>query len=197
MKIESGTGNGYYAHVTPEHSLSVSATSIPRQHYIAKVDQKAFQVIGEATPSSGTTNVLHIENTTADQTFTVTYMRLSQIGLSGGAAIPASTQYFEVGTGMMYSSGGSQVSPVNTYSGSVVQSGGAMYDTNPTLTGTFNRLDKHWPRVDAEEWSYSKEGALVIPPGSALTVRFEGTHTAGTLYARASYYVSDVDSLDT
>ena len=197
MKIESGTGNGYYAHVTPEHSLSVSAVSIPRQHFIAKVDQAAFQVIGEATPASGTVNVLHIENTTADKTFTITYVRVAQVDLANGTAIPAASQYFDLGTGLSYSSGGSQVTPVNTYSGSVVQSGGAMYDTNPTLTGTFSTLDKHWPKEDAEEWSYSKEGAVVVPPGSSMTIRFTGTHTAGTLYARASYYVSDVNSLDT
>jgi len=197
MKVESGTGNGYYAHVTPENSLAVSATSIPRQHYVAKTAQKAFQTIGEATPASGTVNVLHIENTTADQTYTITYVRLSQVGLSGGTAIPDGTQYFEIGVGQNYASGGSQVDSTNTYSGSVVQTGGIAYDANPTLTGTFKTLDKHWPKEDAEEWSYSKEGAIVIPPGSAITVRFTGTHTAGTLYARVSMYVTDVDSLDT
>ena len=197
MKIESGTGNGFYAAVDTENRLRVAAVSLPRQHVVSKKDQKNFQIIGEATAANGTVNVLHIKNGTADQTFTVTYIRVNSIDLAGGTAIPAATEFFEVGGGLEYTSGGTSTTSVNTYLGSSTVSGGTYYESNPTLSGTYKTLDKYFPSGDGQEQSYSKEGALIIPPGQTMTIRYTGTNTSGTLYARVSFFVSSVDELDT
>lgn len=195
MKVESGTGNGFYARVTRENALAVSAATFSRQHFVSKTDQKAFQIIGEATAASGTVNVLYLGNNTADQTFTVTYIRLAQIDLAGGTALPNSSNYFDVVGGLTYSSGGSQVTPVNCYINSVATvTGTTGYTSNPTLTGTAGVLEKHWAKEDGEEVAYSKEGSVIIPPGSALTVRYTGDHTSGSLYSRISYYATDINS---
>lgn len=196
MKIESGTGNGYYASVGSNNRLLTSSVSLSRQHFISKAEQKAFQVRGEATPANGTVNVLHIKNDTADQAYTITYIRLSNVDLAAGTALPSAGNYFELGTGLSYSSGGSTVTPVNMYLGSTKIAGGTYYEANPTLTGTFSTFDKHWPDGDGDEQSYSKEGALIIPPGQTMTIRYTGDHTSGTVYSRVSYYVSGIDSLD-
>jgi len=197
MKVESGTGNGYYAHVNAENSLSVAATTVSRQHYAAKVNQRSFQVIGEATAANGTVNVLHLTNNSSNQTYTVTYIRLSTIDLAGGTAPPSAANYFEVGTGLTYTSGGSQVDEVNTYLGSVVTAQGSFYDTNPTLSGTMAVLDKHRCKADGDEHTYNKEGSVIIPPGGSMTIRFTSDNTSGEVYCRVSFYVSDIDSLST
>ena len=196
MKIESGTGNGYQAAVDDENRLRVASVTLPRQHAVAKQNQKSFQLIGEATPTNGTTNVLHIANNTNDQAYTLTYVRLNQIDVAGGTALPNASNYFEICTGLSYSSGGSVTSAVNTFTSSNISDGGAHYDGNPTLTGNAEVLDKHYPKDEAEEQRYSKEGSVIIPPGSSLTIRFVGDNTAGSLYARISYYVSNINSLD-
>lgn len=193
MKIESGIGNGYYAGVDAENRLRVASVSLPRQHVVAKRSQKAFQVIGEATPVNGTTNVLHLVNGSADQTYSITYIRLQNTDLT---TTSAATEYFTIEGGYTYSSGGSATTPVNTYMGSPTLSGGTFYEANPTLTGTGLVLDKHYPTADTTEWSYNKEGAIILPPGQSITIRYTGTGTTGSVYARVSFFVTDLDSLD-
>lgn len=195
MKIESGTGNGYYAGIDAQNRLRTASVSSTEQHAVSSVTQKSFQVIGEATAVNGTVNVLHVKNGTADQTFTLTYMRMSNIDLAGGTAVPNAANYFELGTGMSYSSGGSAAEAVNVYVGSTVLSGGTFYEAGPTLTGTFVPIDKHWPSTDADEQSYNKEGSVMVPPGQTLTLRYTGDQTSGTLYTRFSFYVSPISAL--
>jgi hypothetical protein len=195
MKIESGTGNGYYAGIDSQNRLRTASVSSTEQHAVSSVTQKAFQVIGEATAVNGVVNVLHIKNSTADQTYTLTYMRMSNIDLAGGTAVPNAANYFELGTGMSYNSGGSAAEAVNVYVGSTVLSGGIFYKANPTLTGTFVPIDKHWPNGDADEHFYDKKGSLMVPPGQTLTLRYTGDHTSGTLYTRFSFYVSPISAL--
>ncbi len=196
MKIESGTGNGLYAGVDSQNRLRVTSSSYSRQHDVAKNDQNAYQVIGEATPVSGTTTVLFLKNTTANQTFTITNIRLSNVGLTGGTALPNGSNYFAIGDDLVYTSGGAPITPVNTYMGSAKTAVGQFYDSNPTVAGTIKPLDKNFPQANADEEAYTKEGSIIVPPGQSIAVQYIGDHTAGTLYARISFYVSPVDSLD-
>ena len=193
MKIESGTGNGFYAGVDNENRLRTAAVTLPRQHYVSKVDQKNFQVIGEATPVNGTVNVLHIRNSTPDETFSVTYIRLANVDLT---TTSAATEYFTIEGGYSYSSGGTATDPINTYMGSPSVSGGVFYEGDPTLTGTGLVLDKHYPDAETSEHSFTKDGSLVIPPGQTLTIRYTGTGVAGSVYARVSFYASKINSLN-
>lgn len=193
MKIESGIGNGFYAGVDRENRLRVAAVTLPRQHTVAKIDNKTFQVIGETTPVNGTANVLFIRNDTPDQAYTVTYIRVANVDITTSSA---ATEYFTIEGGYSYSSGGSSTTAVNTYMGSPAIPNGTFYEGDPTLTGTGIVLDKHYPTADTSEHSYNKEGALIIPPGQTLTIRYTGTGVAGSVYARVSFYVSALDSLE-
>lgn len=196
MIINSGTGNGYSASVNAENRLDTVAVIIPRQHLAAKGFQKAFQLVGEATAASGTVNVLHLRNQTADQAFTVNYVRAAAVDLAGGTAVPNASNYFTLEGGESYASGGTVKASANTYVGSSVTDASTHYEGNPTLSGSSTVYDKFWPTGDADEQSYSKEGSLIVPPGEALTIKFTGDNTSGSLYARVSYYVADVGDLD-
>ena len=196
MKIESGTGNGRYAGVDKTNHLAVSAIILPRQHFVSKVDQKSFQVIGTATPANGTVNVLNLSNNTSDKTFTFTYIRSQLVDPAGGTALPNASNYLQIGSGLTYASGGTIVTPRNVHVGSAVTSGGSAYAGNPTLTGDFVEYDRYYFKSDGDDVSYSKEGSLILPPGRSLTARYVGDHTSGTVYVRFSFYATDVDSLD-
>ena len=195
MKIESGTGNGYYAVVDRENRLETTSVTIPLQHENAIEHQDTYQVIGEATPANGTVTSLHIKNDTANKNFSITYIRLAVVGVAGGTALPNASNYFTINGGLSYSSGGASTSAVNTYIGSSKLSGGTFYQTNPTLTGTAGIFDKRFPKTEGEEYSYSKQGSLVIPPGQSLTIQYIGDHTSGTVYSRVSYYVTEIGEL--
>lgn len=196
MKIESGTGNGRYAAVDNLNRLAVSSISLPRQHFVSKVDNNSFQVIGTATPANGTVNVLHLANNTSDRTYTLTYVRSQVIDAAGGTAFPNASNYWQMGFGLSYASGGSAVSSVNLFAGSSKTPGAISYDSNPTLSGTFDEIDRYYFKADGDAETYSKDGSVIIPPGRSLTARFVGDNTAGTLYTRFSFYVTKIDSLD-
>ncbi len=196
MKIESGTGNGRYAGVSTGNRLEVNSVSIPLQHEASKERNKSFQVWGEATLAAGTVTPLHITNASTTDTCTVTYIRLQTIDPAGGTALPSAVNYYQIGTGQAYSSGGTTKTPVNMAVGSTVTSGVTAHDANPTLSGTINVFDKEYVKAEAEVSRYGKEGALVILPGESMTIQFVGNHTSGTVYSRVSFFMSPKDTLE-
>lgn len=196
MKIESGTGNGKYAGVSINNRLEVVAVSIPLQHEASKDRNKAFQVWGEATLASGTVTPLHITNTSTTDTCTVTYIRLQVIDPAGGTALPSAANYYQIGTGQGFTSGGSTKTPINMAVGSTVTSGISAHDSNPTLSGTINIFDKEYVKAEAEVSRYSKEGALVLLPGETMSIQYVGDHTSGTVYSRVSFFMAPKDLLE-
>ena len=58
MIINSGTGNGQSARVDTDKRLATTSVNLPRQHFISKVRQGAYQVVGTATAASGNVTVL-------------------------------------------------------------------------------------------------------------------------------------------
>ena len=196
MKIESGTGNGRYAGVSSGNRLEVNSVTIPLQHEASKTRNKAFQVWGEATLAAGTVTPLHITNASTTDTCTVTYIRLQTIDPAGGTALPSAVNYYQIGTGQTRSSGGTAKTPINMAVGSTVQSGVTAYAANPTMANALNVFDKEYVKAEAELSRYSKEGALVLLPGEAMTVQFVGNHTSGTVYSRVSFFMSLKDTLE-
>lgn len=196
MKIESGTGNGKYAGVSSGNRLEVNSVTVPLQHEASKSRNKAFQVWGEATLAAGTVTPLHITNASTTDTCTVTYIRLQVIDPAGGTALPNASNYYEIGTGQTHSSGGTAKTPINMAVGSTVTSGVVAHAGNPTLANTLNVFDKEYIKAEAEMSRYSKEGALVLLPGEAMTVHMVGDHTSGTVYSRVSFFMSPKDTLE-
>ena len=127
---------------------------------------------------------MHITNASTTDTATVTYIRMQTIDPAGGTALPSAVNYYQIGTGQSYSSGGTAKTPVNMAVGSTVTSGVTAYDANPTLSGTLNVFDREYVKAEAEVSRYGKEGALVLLPGESMTIQFVGDHTSGTAYAR-------------
>ena len=186
MIIESGLGNGKLAGVDDDNRLLTAAFNIPFQHLVAKDYQKTFQVWGEATLASGTVTPLHIKNNSSDKVYVVTYIRWQVIDPSGGTALPNASNYWQMGFGPTYSSGGSAVTPVNMTSGSNTISSLVAYQGDPTLSGSLTVSDKHYAKAEADMNTYSKEGACLLLPGSTMAAQFVGNHTSGTVYTRIS-----------
>lgn len=195
MKIESGKGTGTLAGVDKNNRLMTNSVSVPIQHEASKERAKAFQVWGEATLANGTVTPLILTNSSSDQVATITYIRWQLIDPSGGTALPNASNYVQIGTDVEFSSGGSEVTPVNMSLGSAILSNVSCYDTNPTLTGTLTAFDKEYAKAEGEVFKYSKEGSLVVPPGKSLALQYVGDHTSGTVYARFSFFMSPLDDL--
>jgi hypothetical protein len=187
--LESGNTNSRKAIVDRHGRLFTNTVSSSEQYFASDFLGQAYQVDGTETPASGTVNVLHLENQhTNSKVFAVTYIRLQTVDMTVGAA----ADYWTLTTGEVWASGGDAVTPTNMNFGSGNTAVGNFYENGPTLSGTAVEFDRLYP-VDNTQYAYNKEGSIVIPPGTALTVKFTSDETSGVLYARVSFLV--VDSL--
>ena len=186
MIIESGSGNGKVAQVDDDNRLLTASFNIPFQHLIAKDYSKTFQVFGTATLASGTVTPLHVKNNSSDKIYVITYLRWQIVDPANGTGLPNVSNYMTFGYGPTYSSGGTAVTPVNMSSGSNVVSSLVAYDSNPTLSGSSTVFDRHYPASEGDMYTYSKEGAALLLPGSTFVAQYVGDHTAGTVYTRVS-----------
>lgn len=164
----------------------VHAITSPNQHFMSDYLGEHYQVDGEETPASGTVNVLHIQNTdTQGRLFVIEYIRLQVIDNTAGAA----ADYFTITTGELWSSGGDAVTPTNMNFGSGNTAVGSFYENGPTLSGTATEFERWYPAAEGEVNTFDKEGAVIIPPGKAITIKYTSDQAAGAAYARVSFFV--------
>ena len=187
MKIESGTGNGSWAGVDDGHRILTRAENYPYQHVISDKEEQAYQALGTATLASGSVCALHLRNTSTDRNIVVTYIRHQIIDPTGGTTIPNAANYFSLTTGRTYVSGGASVTPVNVHLGSPNAADVTAHDSNPTMTGSSQEIDRWYTKAEADMNSFNKEGALIINPGQGLECCYVGDKTSGLLYTRVSF----------
>ena len=192
MIIESGIGNGKFAAVDNDNRVLTAAFNIPFTHLLAKDYNKVFSIEGNTTPGSGDVNVLHVKNNSSSDIVVVTRIVTQAVTLSGGTAIPNSSNYFQLLTGYTYSSGGLAAPVNNTTSGSAVTSDVIAYDSNPTLTGSGVSLGRYYP-VNAAPFELRTDGSILILPQQSFTIGYTGDHTGGFLYAAVGLAVVGAD----
>lgn len=187
MIIEDGRGKGKSAGVDLNQHILIAGPAWSRQSFESQVKGRAFQVIGEHTVAGAATiPVLFMQNDNPELELLVTFMRLQVLGIT-----PAAGEFFEIGFGNTYTSGGTAVTPVNVNTGSSKPPNVTAYGNNPTLGGTFTQIDKWRPLAANDEQTFSKEGSVVIAPQRSLTIRYTALAAAGTLYARTSFYLTE------
>lgn len=192
LVIGDGKGNGTSAGVTSKNRLQVASVNFAEQRFVSETENTAFQVQGDfASVNNSTFTVLHIENDSTTRLCIVTYMRMQPVGLTGGNFGTAT--YFTIGVGQLFSSGGTAVTPVNTFGGSSLTSGVTAYDNNPTLTGTFSEIDRWYPAANQDENTYRKEGSIILPQGQGLSIKITSDHTSGTAAARISFLMEKAE----
>jgi len=190
--IEDGTGDCYKAKVDKENRLRTLAVTESIQQAISTDKEQAYQVIGEATLASGTVTALHIENTSTTRNMFITYLRHQVVDAAGGTALPNASNYFSLALGRTVSSGGSAVVPVNVFGGSSNIAEATVTTGAPTLSGTALEIDRWYTKAEADMNSFSKQGALILPPSQTLEMSYVGDHTSGILYSRISFIMDDV-----
>ena len=184
--IKDGTGTAFLARVDSDHRLRTYAKSASIQHVVSEHEEGAYQVIGIATLSAGTVVALHIKNISSGN-MVVTYLRHQVVGATGGTSFPNTSNYFTIGLGRTYSSGGSAATPVNVFGGSGNTAEVTAYQADPTLAGTALEIDRWYTKADGDMNTFNKEGALIIPPNQTMEVSYIGDRTGGTIYTRISF----------
>lgn len=191
MKLIDGTGKSYGAQVNDANQLEVHASVAQQQHWYSEVKGQAYQVHGITdTLTSATVPILHLLNTSSDKEVIVTYIRHQVIDTN--ATIPATDNYFGVGFGRTYSSGGTAITPTNMNTGSGNAAEVTCYHSTPTLTGTNTEIDRYYNESEASLLIYNKQGSIVIAPNDTLELYYVSTATAGIAYARLSFYMQPI-----
>jgi len=189
--IKDGSGQGYSAKVNKNNRLTVVAKSQTLQHLLSQDTQQAYQVIGVATLAAATVVCLHVNNTSTDKNLVATYVRHQIVDHSGGTALPNVSNYFRIALNRTYSAGGSTATPVNVYAGSGNTAEVTAYQGGPTLTGTAAEIDRWYTKAEADMNTFSKEGALIVPPNGTIELAYVGDQTGGTIYSRLSFLMEE------
>lgn len=188
LTIKDNTGKGYGLKVDSKNRASTKTMSLSQQYVISNEEQRAYQVSSEKAIAASEIKLLLLKNTSDTRDLVVSYIRLETIG----AAAANVNAYWTVYTGGDYASGGTAVTPVNMNIGSAINAEGSFYDATASTivtSGTLNAIDKTW--VTNDNITYNKQGSLILPKNSCLTISWTGSTAAGTARARVSFYYND------
>jgi hypothetical protein len=182
-----GNGVARSADVTADFQLKTQAEVLSLQHYIARFDQSTFQIVSTATVANATTTVLNLKNDETLKNIGISSIRAQIVDPAGGTALPSANTYLQLGHGPTYVSGGSTATAANTHAGSGVTPTITAYDSGPTVSGTFNELDRYYFTGDGDAVKYNKEGSIIVPLNNNFEIRLVSDHTSGTIYARTTF----------
>ncbi len=189
--ITDGKGTGYRARVDNSNRLLVRSFSETIQHSVSHNEGQAYQIIGEATLSSGTTTALHIKNISSTKDLIITYLRHQIIDQSGGTAFPNVSNYYRISLGRIYDSEGTEVTPVNLNTNSANSAEVTVYNDDPSLTGTANEIDRWYTKAEGDMNIFNKEGSIILGQNGTLELSYIGDQTSGTIYTRLSFIMMD------
>ncbi len=193
MSIIRDAATGVSAKINTEGQMRVTAESESREHYSSRVHGQTYQAQGTATLASGTTTVLHLKNTSTTRKMVVSFVRLQIIDQAGGTALPAASNYWELGFDEAVASGGTEVAPVNLNrsSGNTAEVT-ATYGA-PTMSGTFLQSDVHYAKGDGDANGYDMAGGWILGQNDTVSIRYVGDQTSGTAYGRFTFTMTDPD----
>jgi hypothetical protein len=187
LQIEDGTGQGFRTGVTAENQLLTQAETHELQHHISMNEGQVYQAIGTHTlASGGTKTILHIRNNDPARFMVVSYMRIQFPG--GDGTIDAAT-YFDCGFNETYTSGGTEVTPVNMNASSGNVASVVAFQDNPTVGGSFAEFDRWYP--DKTMQTFNKHGSLILGFDDTVSWRLITDQTTGLAYCRVTLMMLD------
>ena len=186
MSIIRDPSSGKAVNVSDDGQLLTQGEAQTPEHYTSHTHGQVFQVRGEATVSSGTTQILHVSNNSSSKKLTIFALEIHIVDAAGGTALPNASSYFEIGFGTSYTSGGTLTGiPVNLNRSSGNTADTTSYEGDPTVGGTFLPIDKFFPTAEgaASHRDYLKQGAIILGQDDTVSIRYVGDQTAGLAYA--------------
>lgn len=184
--IEDGTGDKWKVKVDSNNRLAVASNTEPFQHVLSKEEEQSYQMISTTTVTgSGRYVGLLLKNISTNRDAVITYIR-QQLVTGSTMDSPSEANYFFVGKGRSYLTGGMVHTSVNMNIGSTREPDVTTYCKNPTLSGDLVEFDRYYPAGNALV-TYNKQGAVIIQPQQTIEVGFVTNYTTGSFYTRVSY----------
>ena len=183
MRIDDGGGRAFQAKVDDDLRLHTEARTASPQHTVSHTNELAFQVSTSQLITNSDVPVIWLSNTSSTHDIVITEIRLMSIG----AAASNVGAYFTISLGDSYTSGGADLTPVNTNAESSETSATTIKDGSSSLTiSGGSEIDRDYTANTM--LVYSEDGSLILTKGTALSINHLGSTVAGTAYVRVSYY---------
>lgn len=190
MIIEDGRGSGKKARVDDDNRLAVASRSESIQHYFSHEEEQAYQILNITPFTAGITVAQHIKNISTGRDMVLTYIRHQVLNpdqtLPSQNADPETGEFFRIAFGRTYSSGGTEIMPINVFNGSGNEAEVRAHNGNPTLSGTAVEIDRWYTQTEADMNTFNKEGSIIIGPGNTIELSYVSLGT-GFLYTRLSF----------
>lgn len=108
----------------------------------------------------------------------------------GIASIPGANEYFSMGFGRTFSSGGADVVPVNQNKMSTSAATGLFKTTSPTLIGTYTESHRWYAQGNgvAFETISARANDIILGRSNTLEIRYISAGAVGTALTLAKFY---------
>lgn len=188
LMIEDGMGSGHNAEVS-HNRLRVLSIAGSLTDHVSVDEGQVYTIIGAATPVVGTATVLFIQNN--DPTNLLFFDRIF-VQVVGIATLPAAADFFELGFGRTFTSGGADTTPVNQNRTSTNIANGTFKTGTPALVmaGTFVQSNKWFAQANgvAFEQITPRADDIILGRSNTLEIRYNSAGAVGTAIATAKFY---------
>lgn len=180
--------DGKLVEVTDDLQLKTQAELHELEHYIAIHHGQAYhaQYIDTGITAKDQA-ILHIKNTDPERRLVITRANAQAITTT---TFPNAGDICYMTLNETYTSGGTLVTPVNTYQATGKSAQATVYGNDPTLGGTATTLVSQAPSSNGLTMSMELHGALVLGLNDTCTIRYLST-TTGWARAWISFVMDD------
>lgn len=189
LQIEDGTGTGKIAKVTLQNQLEVRNENLELQHWISRYKGNTYQAISVDTGiTAKTQTLLHLKNTDTEKSCVISFIRMQAI--TNTASKPVVGEYFQIGLGETVASGGTTTTPVNMNTSSGNTASVTATGVDPTMAGTFTEIDRIYHKASGDEYTFNKQGSIILGLNDTFSVRFVSAGT-GEAKCRITFMMID------
>jgi len=185
MFIEDGTGNGFKQKVDKNFRSHVKAFIVSEAHAISADELNGFSLLAIDTVPQSELKMMLITNTHETKVLVVNRIRMSTIGVAA-AAVGA---LWNVYIGGAFSSGGTDVTPINLHVGASPTATGTFKDSTASTivtSGTLTSVHKNYIANDFLQLEMDR--MIILPRNTTLTISFTGSTAAGTAVVECDFY---------
>ena len=154
--------------------------------------QSVYTVFGIYTFAGAAAAVypLFIRNDDPNNLLVIDNITFQAVNLTGGTVLPNAGAYFSIGFAQTYTSGGTDVVPVNANRTSTNVANGLFKQGNPTLAGTLIESYRIYPIASSiiSEPVIVRGNDIILGRSKSLSIRYTSDNTAGTLIASIKFF---------
>jgi hypothetical protein len=198
LTIDDGLGSGVSAQVVNSRLRTFSVAS-SLTNYMSIDQESVYTVTGVYTFAGAAATVypLFIRNDDSNLYLIMDTISVQAINLTGGTVLPNAGAYFSIGFTQTYSSGGTDVVPINLNRTSTNVANGLFKQGNPSLAGTFVEAYRVYPIASSvlTEPVIARGDDIILGRSKSLSIRYVSDNTSGVVMTAIKFFYGTPDQM--